>query len=621
MRHEREYAAIMIRVTETRSTQWFLPGTCVPATRRVTSFETTARVAPPCIVPTRRDASLRAAYLRSALAAIPRLLASMDRNPYRATYGCMDRQYWHYRTSSFPSEMYQEGVLPLAMVWATPLPGNSYFGSARVTELAAAGIRFAARSSHADGSCDDYYPFERALGAAVFSLAACAEAYRLLRLSDPELLDWFRRRARWITAKSESGRLTNHHALAALGLLRVAQITGEAEFRRAAEAKIEQVLAWQDTEGWFDEYGGADPGYQTVTIDCLAKIRRATGDAWLDESLRRAVDFARAFLHPDGTYGGVYGSRGTSHFYPHGFELLAVENRAAAELADGFLRNLAADREARLADDRLYVHRVANLLEAYQDWSPTAPIEPQPTPPTTRGFPRAGLLVRQSPGAYTVVSTARGGVFKHFASEEPVTDAGLIVETTDGRIAVSQTHDRLRPVDGPRAGDENGGQSLSVAVPLHWARFETASPVKQILLHAGMCTLGRWCRTLVRRLLQQRLITGRRPAPFRLTRRFEWMADANRDRCADHDTGGLGYDTGCLGHSEAVAQTLRVTDTIELTDPHVTVRRMSFGTDHQSAYVAAAGGYEPGILQPWTDLAEHVERLNRDRRVTITRGW
>jgi len=608
----------MIQDIRTPRTELFLPGTCVPAPLRMGRLGAAAGERAIHQPARRRNASLRAAYLEAALAAVPRLLGAIDRNPYRPTYGCMDREHWHYRTSSFPSEMYQEGVLPLAIVHATQLPGNPYFGNRRIAELAAAGIRFAAKSSRADGSCDDYYPFERALGSAVFSLSACAAAYRLLGLRESGLLDWFRRRARWIIAHGESGRLTNHHALAALGLLRVAELTGEDEFRRAADAKIDQVVAWQDDEGWVDEYGGADPGYQTVTIDCLAKYRRATGQARLDEPLRRAVEFARAFLHPDGAYGGVYGSRGTAHFYPHGFELLAAENRSAAELADGFLKNLAADTEARLDDDRLFVHRVANLLEAYRDWSPTAPVAPSPADaPTPLHFPRAGLLVRRPPEAYTVVSTARGGVFKHFAgAAASTTDAGLVIETTDGRVAVSQVHEHCRAVEWRCTEHDGSGETLSVAGPLHWANFETISPIKQILFHAGMCTVGRWCRALVRRLLQQRLITGHRPAPIRLSRRFEWSKGVV-SRCSSGDV----ELRSALPEQRLPTPLLRVTDTIELTDSRLAVKRMSYGTDHQSAYVAATGGYDPSILESWTGLGEHVERLNRDRRVTITRQW
>ena len=135
-----------------------------------------------------RDPRLRERYLDGLADGIARLLGAIDRNPFRPTYGCLDRQFWHYRTACFPSEMYQEGVLPLALVYSHELPGNRWRDCPRVRELALAGLRFAARSCHRDGSCDDYYPFERALGAAVFSLQAAAKAYTLLAIDDPELV-------------------------------------------------------------------------------------------------------------------------------------------------------------------------------------------------------------------------------------------------------------------------------------------------------------------------------------------------------------------------------------------------------------------------------------------------
>lgn len=554
-----------------------------------------------------RDAALRSHYLNLALAQIPRLLGAVDRNPHLATYGCFDRQFWHYRTSAFPSEMYQEAVLPLALVYATPLEGNRWHAQPRLRELALAALRFSAASSHADGSCDDYYPFERALGAAVFSLAAAARAYQLLELDDRAIASSLTRRADWIVRHEESGRLTNHHALAALGLWRVAEITGKSAHREAAQERVARVLAWQASEGWFEEYGGADPGYQTVTIDALAKLRRLTGDATLDEPLRRAVAFARLFLHPNDSYGGEYGSRGTYHFYPHGFELLARDERPAAELADGFLRSIAAGTLASFDDDRMYAHRLGNVLEAYLDWSPTAPAaddaksgSQQVATPFVH-LPEAGLLVHRTAKAFTAVSTARGGVFKHFRNQaSPLTDTGLVIETSDGRLAVSQLHDRARPTTWQSA-DAPGNENLAVLTvtgQLAWTRHETATPLKQALFHIGMSMVGRWCRGLARRLLQKRLITGRRPCPARLTRRFEF--------------GGV----------DPTGTTLRrVVDEIELLDDSLQVRRMSYSSDLQASYVAAANVYQASVLQPWTDLTPRVAELNLRRRLTIERTF
>ena len=191
-----------------------------------------------------------------------------------------------------------------------------------------------------------------------------------------------------------------------------------------------------------------------------------------------------------------------------------------------------------------------------------------------------------------MIPAARGGVFKHFAPNAPgVTDAGLIVQTA-GRIAVSQSHDRTRSMESlPSAtGEDDDAAVVSVSGPLHWVRFETATPLKQAVLQVGMATVGRFCRTLVRRLLQRRLITGRRECPIRLTRSFEFLPGK-----------------------------LRVVDRIELLDRKLQVERMSFAGDLQAAYVAAADVFQDSVLQAWSDLQKHVAELNERRSVTIVR--
>ena len=129
---------------------------------------------------------------------IPKILTLLDRTAVSPTYGCFDRTYWHYRMIDFPCGMSQEFVLPLALVWSMQqLPENPYYASAEIRELIVAGMRFAARSSHPDGSCDDYYPFERAAGAAAFSLFAILRSAEILALPpEPELDNFMMRRAR-----------------------------------------------------------------------------------------------------------------------------------------------------------------------------------------------------------------------------------------------------------------------------------------------------------------------------------------------------------------------------------------------------------------------------------------
>ena len=65
--------------------------------------------------------------MRKALEDIPKIFTLADRNPHSPTYGCFDRNYWHYKIIDFPSGMSQEFVLPLALAWEMESASNPYY--------------------------------------------------------------------------------------------------------------------------------------------------------------------------------------------------------------------------------------------------------------------------------------------------------------------------------------------------------------------------------------------------------------------------------------------------------------------------------------------------------------
>jgi hypothetical protein len=185
--------------------------------------------------------SARELYAQVGIGAIPKLLGLLDRNRLSPTYGCFDKAFWHYRTASFPSGMFQEYVLPLALVYAYQFPGGEdYYQRASLKSWVRAGIQYASKSAHRDGSCDDYFPYERALGAVVFSLYACTESALLLGLRDSSYEPFFVTRGQWLLAHDEAGRLANHHALAVLALYNVYLLSGQTVFQQAAQARLER---------------------------------------------------------------------------------------------------------------------------------------------------------------------------------------------------------------------------------------------------------------------------------------------------------------------------------------------------------------------------------------------
>ena len=101
-------------------------------------------------------------------------------------------------------------------------------------------------------------------------------------------------------------------------------------------------MASQSGEGWFPEYEGSDPGYQTLCLYYLAKIYHLHPDSQLKTALERAVEFLSWFAHPDGTFGGEYGSRRTAIFYPGGLAILSREIPLAGRLVRFMLDSIAA---------------------------------------------------------------------------------------------------------------------------------------------------------------------------------------------------------------------------------------------------------------------------------------
>jgi hypothetical protein len=524
-------------------------------------------------------------YVRHALAYIPNLLELLDRNRFSPTYGSFDRAYWHYRVADFPCGMSQEFGLPLALLYRYPFPGNPYCGVERMRELAIAAIDFARRSSHADGTCDDYFPFERAMGAMVFSLYACAETYRLLNLNEPRFLEFFRRRGDWLIRHNESGRLSNHQALAALCLAMLAELTEESKYAQAARARRDIVLSWQSPEGWFQEYEGADPGYHTFTIDYLAKYHALTGDAAVVEPLRRAVEFASHFVHPDGSYGGEYGSRNTCHFYPHGFELLAAIEPLAGQMADAFLVGMARGRRGYLDDDRLLCHYVYNYLQAYLDHDPEARQGSlDDRPPYERYWPEAQMVVRKTARYHAVANLAKGGVIKVFDRGGCIlSDTGPIGRMRDGQVVVTHLVDPTHRIERKGDGD------YEVTGFFSRRRANLPTPFRHIVLRLFMLTIGRWAANLVRRALQKILITGKTHTAIHFRRRI---------------------------HFES--RFVEIEDEIEL-PPGAELTDLALASDATSIYVANSNAYQASVLNPWVDLGDRLEALNRERRLVLRR--
>lgn len=469
---------------------------------------------------------MQAEFLRNAVASlvladIPKLLTLLDRVPVSPTYGCFDRAYWHYRMIDFPCGMSQEFVLPLALVWSMPdLPGNVYYQDPLIRDFVIAGIRYAARSAHPDSSCDDYYPFERAAGAAAFSLFAILESMDILGLQVDEEIDAFvKRRANWLASHTESGRLSNHEALIISCLERARIRYPDQPFEAQIGARLTRLLSWQHEEGWFDEYGGADLGYLSLTIGLLSDLDRRRPDLQLRTPLTAAIDFFANFVHPDGTVGGEYASRGTLNFFPFGFEIAGAWHDDALRINNLALIPVVCRTTPCYSDDRILGHHLWGWLFTLREFQQVRPSDNIARADST-WFPGCGLMVERSKGDMLVASLYRGGVYKFFSGGRLIaSDTGITLRTQSGRVAVTHL--------GGSSVERSCGK-IGVSGQMGWAKSTRLTPVKNVILRCLMMSVGRFFPDLIRRLLQQILVTGKSPAPFTYCRQFERTADGWR---------------------------------------------------------------------------------------------
>ena len=531
-----------------------------------------------------QQSTIRNLFAQSALAHIPKILTLLDRNPHSPTYGCFDRNFWQYKIIDFPSGMAQEFVWPLALAYDTDIPDNPFYQQPVIRDWVEAGILYAARSAHQDGSCDDYFPYEKAGGAAAFSLLACSESYTQLGLNNPIAKDFFAKRASWLANHHESGRLTNHQALIVLCLELLSQLLETSQWDSAKALRLERVLDWQSSEGWFPEYEGCDPGYHTLTIFCLARIYQIRQDIRLKEALIKAVELAAHFIHPDGSYGGEYSSRNTYNFFPHGFELVGQWMPEALNINDRFLSGLAQGLAPCYADDHIIGHHTWNYLLAWRDFVPERP----PLYPRNKEriwLKQAQILIDRREDVTLYLALNKGGVFKLFRQGKLVaSDTQFSVQVKQGKKvknAVGHLIDNYSV--------EVGENEIFIRGSLGWAKQKQMTPTNLIILRLVMLTVGRFFPNLIRKLLQKVLITGKNKAPFQFQRRLSWE-----------------------NNSWAIRDELR-------SQFWLNVKSLGIGCDQTSIYVVMSRTFQLGQLQSWLDLTEEIQTLRADQPLKIER--
>lgn len=377
---------------------------------------------------------LEAGLRRYVACQLPRVLTQMDRDPGSPTFGCFDRNYWHYKIRDFPSAILQQGA------FAVDALRRGAFGPvpdpAVVERRCAGSVNALGRQVDRAGGVDEYYPFERSYPAAAFGLWTAARLLADWQASAPELAaavdrEPLRRLADHVGRRAEAQAM-NQQAAGLAGIALAAH-AGLAPDRSARHA--DRLFAAQHPEGWFEEYGGPDFGYLTVTLDALADYHDATGDGRALAATDRAVDFLASLVGADGRLPSTLNSRNTDYVVPYGLARAGARNPRAAWLVHTLFRD-AGDPRCFLwaTDDRYHSHYVyASCVRCLEHLGRMLPPEPPPAQ-SSIWLPGCGYWVRWSEDrSWTVyVGARKGGLVRIQRRDgEPVVDHGWRIRDGD----------------------------------------------------------------------------------------------------------------------------------------------------------------------------------------------
>jgi hypothetical protein len=465
-------------------------------------------------------------YLQEISANLPRLLALFDSDRTSASYGMGDRYHWAWGLIDFGNATFQGAAHGMARLWAA---GLWPYGTSQTTFLARidALVQAAIRLTRHDGSLEEAFPHE---GSYCVTALVAFDLLCTQDLLDAEISA--AQRAQWqaaikpmihylIKADETHALISNHLATAAAALARWHRLTGEGNSERKARQLIDRILAHQSSEGWFREYQGADPGYQSLCTYYLADLHRTCPNWNLLEPLRQSIRFLHYFAHPDGSFGGLYGSRCTRFYYPAGVLALAGVIPEAQALANFMATAISQRRTVTLSaidEPNLIPMFNAYAWAAAQSHQQTRP-SPVRIPAITEipfrcWYPQAGLLIDRGPRHYSIISTHKGGVVYHFAEDKPpLIDAGLVLCNSRGLLGSTQTYNPQNLITQSKT-------TIEITATITSMLRRQPSPTQFLIIR--LLSLTAFRSSVLREWIKRRLVN------LLITRKLIWPATNKR---------------------------------------------------------------------------------------------
>lgn len=371
---------------------------------------------------------------------LPRLINMINLDRTSEKYGFADRQFWAWKTIDFPNGTYQGIAHTLAIAIKLELLEKELG-----LELIDALIQSIPKIAHKNGAVEEAFPEESSFCVtALVAFDVLSAVYRLQNdLEDSvkkEYLNTIGPLINFISKNDETHAIiSNHLATGVAAIVYWNQLTGNHNNRFQTLLNI--IYQHQSEEGWFMEYEGADPGYQTLCTYYLSAAQEVLNDNELDTRIQKSIHYLSHFIHPDKTIGGLYGSRNTEVYYPGGITYYA-NKETTANAIDKYMHPrlklgeavvpLSIDRENLIPLVNSYAYAAIHFEEKNVEIA--LPFQKE----INQDFQQAGIYIHSNATYYAIVNYKKGGVIKVFNKYKNVLDTedgGLFI--TNGKIKAS----------------------------------------------------------------------------------------------------------------------------------------------------------------------------------------
>ena len=461
-------------------------------------------------------------YMNKLLSQFPRLLSLYDLNSYSRTRGFGDRLHWGWKLIDFNNGTFQGDIHALSIMVKLGLFVDER--REKVKEWIRWIIEGIEKIRYRNGSMIESFPYEYS-----FCVTALV-AFDLLSAIEHLEVEWDESEHRWALSVAEPlidfisrhdevhGFISNHLATAAAAVNKWNLLSGDKNSR--GEKILSRIMEKQSEEGWYLEYEGPDPGYQTLCTYYLADYYYHNPDSTLLESLRKSIEFLSYFIHPDGTVGGEYGSRNTEVYYPAGFEVLKEDIPLAGAIARVMRKSIEENRTVSLEaiDPGNFIPMLNSYAAAalFADFNRTNIELKCEQEQVDKFFLQAQIRIHGTPKYYAIVGVSKGGVVKVYDKQQR-----RIVWDDGGYIGVAEKFGEVSTQFWSTDREVvNNPESIKVESPFFKVFREYPTPVRFTLLRIlnitimRNLTLGNW----VKRLLVKMLITRKKPIPASVIR-------------------------------------------------------------------------------------------------------